>query len=221
MAIITSLLLSLLLTASSMLDEGEKLFLENKPQEAEIMLKEALLENPENEKIYLYLAIIYEQLEDPQEAIRILKSGLNVAEEYKHLFYLNLGNNLFGQEEYSLAEEMFTEAVNIDGKLESAYLNRANSRLKLEKMEGALADYIFYLRIAPNSPQREEIEKLIALLKAFLTTEESRKQDEIQRQKDLLNQVLNSLQNSSEDTRNLSADSEQIEEEYDEIDIED
>ncbi|GAH59279.1 unnamed protein product, partial [marine sediment metagenome] len=105
--------------------------------------------------------------------------------------------------------------------LESAYLNRANSRLKLEKMEGALADYIFYLRIAPNSPQREEIEKLIALLKGFLTTEESREQDEIQRQKDLLNQVLASLQNASEDTRNLSADSEQIEEEYDEIDIED
>ncbi len=221
MAVIISLLLSLILTASSMLGEGEKLFLENKPREAEVILKEALLENPENEKIYLYLGIIYEQLGDLQKAIRILKRGLNVAKEYKHLFYLNLGNNLFGQEEYSLAEEMFAEAVNIDGKLESAYLNRANSRLKLEKMEGALADYIFYLRIAPNSPQREEIEKLIALLKGFLSEEESRNQEEIQRQKDLLKQVLNSLQNASEDTRNLSADSEQIEEEYDEIDIED
>ncbi|MQY77216.1 MAG: hypothetical protein GH155_06250, partial [Spirochaeta sp.] len=62
MAAITSLLLSLMLTASSMLDEGEKLFLENKPQEAEVILQEALQENPRNEKIYLYLGIIYEQL---------------------------------------------------------------------------------------------------------------------------------------------------------------
>ncbi len=221
MGTITSILMALLLAASSSLSEGEKLFLENKPREAELLLKEELLENPENEKIYLYLGIIYEQLGDPQQAIRILRRGLNTAGEYKHLFYLNLGNNLFSQKEYTLAEEMFVKAVSIDGKLESAYLNRANSRLKLEKMEGALADYIFYLRIAPNSPQREEIEKLIALLKGFLSDEEGRKQDEIQRQKDLLNQVLNSLQNASEDTRNLSADSEQIEEAYDEIDIED
>ena len=44
--------------------------------------------------------------------------------------------------------------------------------------------------------------------------------EELERQKALLNEVLDSLKNASEDTRNLSAGSEEIQEEYEEIDIE-
>ena len=46
-------------------------------------------------------------------------------------------------------------------------------------------------------------------------------QAELANQQALLNEVLNSLNNASEDTRNLAADSEDIEEEYEEIDISD
>jgi hypothetical protein len=55
----------------------------------------------------------------------------------------------------------------------------------------------------------------------MLDEAERLKQEELARQKALLNEVLNSLQNASEDTRNLSAGSEEIQEQYDEVDIED
>jgi hypothetical protein len=55
----------------------------------------------------------------------------------------------------------------------------------------------------------------------MLDEAERLKQEELARQKALLNEVLNSLQNASEDTRNLSAGSEDIQEQYDEVDIED
>ena len=42
---------------------------------------------------------------------------------------------------------------------------------------------------------------------------------ELARQQALMNQVLDTLQNASEDTLNLSAGSEKIQEEYEDIDI--
>ena len=55
----------------------------------------------------------------------------------------------------------------------------------------------------------------------FLEEAERKRLEELERQKALLNDVLDSLKNASEDTRNLSAGSEDIQEEYEEIDIED
>ena len=48
---------------------------------------------------------------------------------------------------------------------------------------------------------------------------ERKQQEELARQKALLDEVLNSLKNASEDTRNLSAGSEEIQEDYEEVDI--
>ncbi len=218
---IVKILLALFLLTSQAYREGEELFLKNKPQEARHLFEEALSENPENEKIYLYLGIVYEQLNDPEQAIKIMKRGLRVAKKYKDRLYYNMGNNFFKQDEFTLAEEMYSNALERNRQLDGAYLNRANSRLRLEKLIEARDDYIQYLELAPASPQREEIEKLIALLGQILADSELRKQDELRKQKALLNEVLNSLQNASEQTRNLSAGSEEIEEEYEEIDITD
>ncbi|MBA7681303.1 hypothetical protein ES703_89641 [subsurface metagenome] len=210
--------LALLLTASSF-KEGEELFLQDKPEQARTLLEEALNENPENENIYLYLSIVYEQLNDPQRSIQILKRGLSVATRHKDLLYYNLGNSLFKLLEYTLAEQMYSNALEANGQLEDAHLNRANARLELEDFPGARDDYIRYLKMAPDSPQREEIEELIRLLSEILDEAEHLRQEEITKQKALMNEVLNSLKNASEDTRNLSAGTEQIEEYYEEIDI--
>ncbi len=209
------------LFASSALQEGERLFLENKPQEARPFLEEALNENPANEKIYLYLGTIYEQINDPEKAIQIMKRALNISTKYKDLLYYNLGNNFFRQEEYTLAEEMYNKAIGVNSDLADAYLNRANSRLKLQSLLPARDDYVQYLRLTPDSSQREQIEKLIALLGSIAEEAELNRLEALARQKALLNEVLNSLSNASEDTRNLSAGSEEIEEEYEEIDIPD
>jgi len=58
-------------------------------------------------------------------------------------------------------------------------------------------------------------------LGGMLAEQDRLKQEELARQKALLNEVLSSLQNASEDTRNLSAGSEDIQEQYEEVDIED
>ncbi len=201
--------LAALLLQLSALQEGEKLFLENRPQEAQPLLEQALNEDPNNERLYLYLGIVYEQLGNLDKSIQVMRRGLNVARGVKDLLYFNLGNDLFRQKEYTLAEQMYSNAM------------EANGSLQLESYTGARADYIEYLRLAPATPQREAIEKLIALLGGMLDEAERLKQEELARQKALLNEVLNSLQNASEDTRNLSAGSEGIQEQYDEVDIED
>jgi tetratricopeptide (TPR) repeat protein len=181
------LITALVLTLSS-LQQGEQLFLENKPREALPHLEKALFEHPQDEKIYLYLGVIYEQIGDAEKSIQILKRGLN--------------------------------ALQINGSLEVAYLNRANSRLELEEFQDARQDYIDYLRLDPDTPQRENIEKLIALLGRAIEDAERKRLEELERQKALLNEVLDTLKNASEDTRNLSAGSEEIQEEYEEVDIE-
>jgi tetratricopeptide (TPR) repeat protein len=214
-----SLLTAALLSLTS-LQQGEQLFLENKPREALPHLEKALYENPQEEKIYLYLGIVYEQLGDSEKSIQILKRGLNVSQGYTDLFYYNLGNNHFRRQEFTVAEQMYSNALQANGAMEVAYLNRANARLELEEYQDARQDYIDYLRLDPDSPQRGNIEKLIALLGQLIEEMERKRLEELERQKALLNEVLDTLKNASEDTRNLSAGSEEIQEEYEEIDIE-
>ena len=215
-ALLTGLILNL-----TALQQGEKFFLENKPQAALPLLEQALYENPDNERIYLYLGAVYEQLNNPDKSIQVLRRGLNVATSLKDLMYYNLGNNLFRQKEYTLAEQMYSNALETNRTFEDVYLNRANARLELASYAAARDDYIEYLRLAPNNPQREPIERLIALLAGLLDEQQRLKDEELAKQKALLNEVLNSLKNASEDTRNLSAGSENIQEQYDEIDIQD
>jgi tetratricopeptide (TPR) repeat protein len=214
LAVVASLLLGL-----TSLQEGEQLFLQNKPQAALPFLEKALYENPQEERIYLYLGIVYEQLKNTEKSIQIMRRGLNVATGTKDLLYFNLGNNHFRREEYTLAEENYSAAMEIDSRLADAYLNRANARLKLQKYPEARQDYIDYLGLAPNTPQRENIEKIIALLGGILEQQEQQRLAELARQQALMNQVLDTLQNASEDTLNLSAGSEKIQEEYEDIDI--
>ncbi len=212
------LFISLLLSTSS-LDEAEKLFLENKPVEALPALEAALYEDPQNEKIYLYLGIVYAQLGDAEQSLQIMRRGLNVAQTLKDRLYYNIANLLFQQRDYRLSEEMYSKALEANRQLGEGYLNRAQARMELQDYTNARTDYIQYLRLVPTTPQRPEIEKLIALLEQALAAAELRQQQELEQQQALLNSVLDSLKNASEDTRNLSAGSEEIEEEYEEIDI--
>ncbi len=218
---LTTALLAALLLNLSALQQGEELFLANKPQEARGFLEKALLEEPQDERIYLYLGIVYEQLNDPQKSIQVMKRGLNVAKEHKDLLYYNIGNNLFRQEEYTLASEMYTRALEANPRLADAYLNRANAQMKRDELQPAAQDYRDYLTLDPDSPQRPQIERLLALLGKTLAEQERQRTEEAARQKQLLNEVLDSLKNASEDTRNLSAGRESIHEDYEDIDIQD
>jgi tetratricopeptide (TPR) repeat protein len=193
--------------SSDFFDKGEALYVQNKPQDARPLLESSLNDDPSNEKAYLYLGIIYQQLGDPQKAIDILTRGLTVAASYKDLFYFNMGNDFFSRKEFAFAEDMYNNALAVNKGLSDGYLNRANSRLQLAKYDGALADYTLFLQLAPQDPQRANIEKVIALLRKALDDKEKARLAEIAKQQALMNDVLNSLNNAGGSTKNLSVES--------------
>jgi len=101
-----------------------------------------------------------------------MQSGLLVARQLRPLLSFNIGNNLFRQGDYDGARACTPRPSGSDPSLADAYLNRANTRLRSAQYPEAMADYSIYLRLAPQSPQRPQIEQLLAALKAMLEGEE-------------------------------------------------
>lgn len=210
-----------LTAASALFEKASDLYVNNKPAEARPLLEEALIEDPANETAYLYLGIVYQQLGDPEKAIAVLKRGLNIATQHKDLFNYNIGNNFFARGEYTFAEESYTAAVAANRTMSLGYLNRANSRMKLEKWEEALADYQLFLQLAPQDPQRPQVEQVVRLLQEHLANQAALAQAAADRQKALLADVLNSLTNASDDARNLRLENLEISDEVEDVDIAD
>lgn len=229
----TGLLLTALLwvalpaaSQTSPLERGKELFLNDRMEEARPFLETALNQYPRNEDIYLYLATVYESLDRPGDASAVLQRGVEHAGEHLDVMYFNLGNNMFKQGKHVVALEMYTKALGENPDMSEAYLNRANTALRLEEYAWAVDDYETYLNLDPNSSQRESIGQVVAALRGILEErrqkaleEERKRREEEARRKALLNQVLNSLENASDSTTNLSAESEEVEKVEEEADI--
>jgi tetratricopeptide (TPR) repeat protein len=205
--------------ASSTLQKAEDLLMRNKPSEARPLLEQALSEDPMNETAYLYLGLVHQQMGDADKAITILKRGLAISKAYKDLFYFDIGNNFFSQGQLTFAEEMFTNAIAANANMANAYLNRANSRLKLQKTQDALDDYTIFLQLRPQDPQRPQIEAVMGIINQILLAEAEKRKQEEAKQKALMNDVLSSLNNASEDTKNLSVQSLQFKQESEDVGI--
>jgi tetratricopeptide (TPR) repeat protein len=200
--------------------------MENQLEEAMTMFEAALNEQPENEKIYLHLSFIYENLDMHQKAVQIVEEGLPHAEENTAQLYVNQGSNYYKLEQYERAETAFSRAIETRADFADAYLNRANSKLEQEKFQGAITDYTLYLRMRPADPQREEIERLIGLLKSHVAdlerqkreeeqrriAEEKRKAEEEARRKALMDDVLDALEKAEQEESEMQAEAEDIEE---------
>ena len=186
-------------SAGNFFTMGEELFMQNKPQEATALLEKAILEEPENAKVYEYLGICYQQTGKQDEAIQVMKRGLTVSLTDKKVLYFNIGNSFFLMDKNSFAEEMYSEAIKEDSAYAAPYLNRALSRIKLKKYEDAVSDYTLYLSLDPSTAQRGKILQQVEILKG-VAYDEQRKKEEAEkkrledeaRQKALLSEVLNS-----------------------------
>ena len=210
------------LPAVTALEEAINLIRENKPAKAMPLLEDALNADPKNEKIYHYLGVTYEQLGDYKKAISIMQRGIDVATTLKPVLYMNIGVNFSKLNEVIIAEEMFSNAIVLDSNFAPAYLNRANMRItdKLKKYQDAISDYERFLILMPNTPKRPEVEAMIALLKHKIVEQDKQKAEELAKEKALMDQIMNSLKNASEDTKNLSVDSKTIlDEKVGDIDI--
>lgn len=204
----------------SFFEDGEKLFLENRPNEALVKLEAALGEERGNELVYLYLGIIYEQLGDYNKAVSILELGLPLAREQREKYYLNLGNNYFMLKNHSRAEEMYTRILDSNSGYSAAYLNRANSRMQMEKYKDAVGDYNRYLSLRPSAPQKQEIQQVINLLTAqfadeerFKAEEDRRKQEQLQRAEDEKNRKVEEERKRLEEEARRKADEKRRQEE--------
>ncbi len=209
---------------SDVAKEATEVFMENRPEEAIHLLRTALEKEPENAELYMYLGIAYEQLGDWEAAVDAFEEGLSTGKK-RASFLFNIANNYARLQRYEEAERSFSAAIEA-GSMAAAYLNRANLRVREEKFQAAVSDYRMYLSLRPKARQRDKIEEMISLLsKKLRVAEEQRREDarrqkeEKERQEALLDQVLNSLEESSGETKNLSAGTGEVKEYEEDFDI--
>ncbi len=196
---------------------AEALFLRDKPAQALPALTAVLAEDPANSTASLYLGLAYYQTGETDKAIDTLRAALPRAGEKKALFAYNLGNIFFAKGSAAFAEQYYSQAIAADGAFASAFLNRAQTRLKLGALAEAVADYRRYLELDPSTAQRQAIEKLIALIEEEFALEKERQlasekaaQAEAERRQRLLDEVAASLQAAAEQTKGLQAGGEEV-----------
>jgi tetratricopeptide (TPR) repeat protein len=158
----------------------------NKPQEALGFLEGVLSQDPAHVKASLYLGIVYQQMDRPDDAIAIYRKILPRAGNEAARVAFNLGNIYFRLEQDEYAEDFYTQAVTLDPAYGPAYLNRANLRVKKGELAEALPDYDLYLVLEPRSAQRSRIEQLCALIRGEFAAAERRRvfaEEEAERQR--------------------------------------
>ena len=184
---------------------GEELFLRNRPAEAVVFLEKTNAAEPANITAALYLAMAYEQLGRADNAIAVYKRILPIGGEYTALIAFNLGNVYYAKGTAIFAEQFYTKAIEIDPGYASAYLNRANTRIKTGALKDAVPDYQLYLALEPASSKRPQIERLISLIEEEAAAVERRRlaaeaaaQAEAERRQQLIDDVSASLQAAAE-----------------------
>lgn len=197
--------------------EGETLFLRNKPAEAASRLEAAVREDPAHVQAALYLGLAYQQLGRLDDAVQVFRKILPRAGDRQPLIAYNLGNVYFQKNAAAFAEQFYSEAIAGDPSYSSAYLNRANARIRTGALKDASSDYAAYLSLEPSSPKRPEIERLMSLISEGFAAEERQRQAAAEETKAaeerrlrLLDEVSASLQESAEETRGLSAGTEDV-----------
>jgi len=196
---------------------GEELFMQNRPQEAQRHLEAAVSEDPAHVQAFLYLGIVYLQMNRVDDAIatyaRILPRGGTETARLN----VNIGNAYFVKSDHVQARQYFTRAIEVNPAFASAYLNRANTLVRTGDLQEAIGDYETYLTLDPGSPQREQVQRLIAFIREEFSAEERRRvmaeeaaRAEAERRRRLLEEVAESLQAAAEGGRGLSVGSEDV-----------
>jgi tetratricopeptide (TPR) repeat protein len=197
---------------------GEEFFMQNKPREALTFLESAVTEDPAHTQAFLYLGIVYQQLDRVDDAIAAYRKILPRAGAETARIAYNLGNAYFTKGNASFARQYYSQAIEADSSYASAYLNRANALIKTGELNEAITDYESYLTLEPRSAKRPQIEKLISFIREEFAAQERRRvlaeemaRQEAERRQKLLDEVSASLQAAAEESKGLSTGSEDIE----------
>ncbi|HCC36891.1 MAG TPA: hypothetical protein DEQ14_04360 [Treponema sp.] len=197
---------------------GEELFMRNRPEEAVVFLENSVAEDPAHTRAFLYLGIVYEQLGRMDEAIAAYRKILPAAGDLTAYISANLGNAYFHKGNVEYAEQFYSQALAADPVFASAYLGRANARVKKGVLKDAVVDYELYLALEPRSSQRSEIERMVAFIRSEFAAEERRKllaeeaaREEAARRQRLMDDLAASLQTAADGSQGLSTGAENVE----------
>ncbi len=95
----------------------------------------------------------------------MLRKGGRAKRKGTDLAYRGLGNHYLKTKNFSLAEEYYSEAININpSRFGPIYKNRAISRMNLGNNQGAKEDLAKYLEQMPSADDRMNIEEAMAQL---------------------------------------------------------
>lgn len=153
---------------------GQQMLANNQSAEAINYFKIALEKDKKDRDLYIFLAIAYEQQNSYIEAIEVLTQGIFVLGPDDQLYY-NLGNCYFGLKNYGQAAQYYSFAINRNQEFSNAYLNRANANVHLVAYQDAIDDYTIFLQQQPEDAQREQIIKMIELLRRKKAEAENQK----------------------------------------------
>lgn len=179
--------------AGSVWERAQDAINHNRLQEAVPLLELALSEDPSRGEAYRMLALAQEQTGDPAAAAATLRDALDRSElapgqRARIAFDLALLNGRQGDADAAVA--MYSRALQLDGSLSRAYLNRANAYVTAGSYPDAVRDYEYFLALQPSTPQRANIEQMIALLQDSIEAEriaaeeaERRRQEEEEAQR--------------------------------------
>jgi len=205
--------------------EGETQLSQNNVAKAVTYFEAALAQGAPTEKLLLELGLAYQKNGQPADARRIFRQGADLAGTQQKVFLLDLGISSYLTQDWDGAEAAFTEALGVDASYAQARLNRANTRLNAKNWAGAAEDYRAYQTLLPANPQKEKIDKVLALLdqaaseaQAAQLAEETRKKAEVeakaqadaeaqaekQKQDEILAKIRESLDKSGDDSKTLS-----------------
>ena len=230
-------------TADDFFRKGLESFKWQKADEASGFFQQAVDADPGQDMYYLYLGIISHQNGNLEEAEDYYTRGIELNGGERDRLLLNRGNLRTVLSNYEGASSDYSTVIDGRGPLSSsALLNRANMELNRSSFSSAVDDYAEYLIQDPESPQRDSIEELIGLLKVRLASdaaaaaaaaeqarieeerrlaEEAARAEEEARRAALMEEALQSLSDSGEDTKSISAGSENILEDFEDSALED
>lgn len=144
--------------------EGEKAFVENRPEDAVILLEGEIEAGTASAASYNYLGLSYFQLGNYDKSVEAYQKGLGVAGTNKKVLAYNQGNSYYAKKDYTAAANSFSLALTADSTFYNALLNRANAYLMGNKLSEALVDYKRYILLVPQDPQKDSITLLISAL---------------------------------------------------------
>ncbi len=140
--------------------EAEGLRQYGKINEAVERLQRAVDIDPENSQAWILLGGAYNET-NSDKAILCYENALKLNPK-AYLAYRGLGNYYLKRKDYSLAEEHYSNAININPfRFAPIYKNRAVARMQIGNKRGAKEDLTKYLEQMPTAQDRSSIEEAL------------------------------------------------------------